>query len=61
MGGALTFIAVFIVMYIVTVNWRLLILALTHPSKLVQFLSIATVLLCMKGCAEAYSWLHASA
>ena len=52
MSVAFIFIGVFIVLYVLSVNWRLLILAFTHPSMLVRFLSILVVLLCMKGCAR---------
>jgi len=57
MGIAFIFIAVFAVLYVISVNWRLLVLAVTHPSMLVRFLSVVTVLLCLKGCANGYTWL----
>jgi hypothetical protein len=59
MGIAFILIAVFLVMYVITVNWRMLLLAFTHPSGLVRFLAILVVLFSMRGCAELWVWATA--
>lgn len=56
---AIIFIGVFGLLYVIVVNWRMVILAATHPSMLVQFLAICFIGLSLKGCAELWIWAAA--